>query len=152
MLAFATVNTAGYKLMLFLHIFAMIVAFAPSFVWPFVAVKLKKAGQPVGPGIGALAEGNTAKVHGPALVLAGIFGFGLVGMSEKSITFADAWISAGMLVWFLLLGVVFGLMLPAEKKAHAGDVAAEKLTSMAGGMMHLLLAIELFIMVFQPGR
>ena len=150
MLAAATLNTTGYKLMLFLHILSVLVAFAPSFVWPFVSVRLKKAGKPVGPTIAELAAGNTAKVHGPALVLAGVFGFGLVGMSEKAISFGDAWVSAGMLVWFLSLGVLFGLMMPAEKAAAAGDAGAEKLISMAGGMLHLLLALALVFMVFQP--
>lgn len=144
-------NSFGYKLMLLLHIVAVIVAFAPNFVWPFVSVKLKKAGKPVGPAIGELAEGNTAKIHGPALVLAGIFGFGLVGMSDKAWEFSQAWVGAGMLVWFLLMGVFFGLMLPAEKKAHAGDAGADKILSMAGGIIHLLLTIELIIMIWKPG-
>ncbi len=152
MLAVATLDTTGYKLMLFLHILAVIVAFAPAFVWPVVSVTLKKQGKPVGTTIGGLAAGNTVKIHGPALVLAGIFGFGLVGMSEKAIEFSEPWISAGMLVWFLMMGVLFGLMLPAEKRAAAGDESADKLVSMAGGILHLLLAVQLFLMVFQPGR
>jgi hypothetical protein len=56
-----------------------------------------------------------------------------------------------MLVWFIMLGVIFGMMLPAEKKAAAGDEGAEKIISMAGGIMHLLLAIELYLMIFKPG-
>ena len=151
MLAIVPVNTTAYKLMLFIHILAVIVAFAPAFVWPFVSVKLKKEGKPVGPAIGDLAAGNTAKVHGPALVIAGIFGFGLVGMSKKAFEFSDPWISAAMLVWFIMLGVIFGMMLPAEKKAAAGDAEADKIVSMAGGIMHLLLAVELFLMIFKPG-
>jgi len=151
-LGLVTVNTFGYKLMLFLHILSVIVAFAPNFVWPFVSVRLKKQGTPVGPAIAALAAGNTAKIHGPALVVTGIIGCGLVGMSQKSITFADAWISAALLVWFLMLGVVFGLMAPAEKKAALGDAGADKIVSMAGGILHLLLAVMLFIMIWQPGR
>jgi hypothetical protein len=120
-------------------------------VWPFVSVKLKKEGKPVGPAIGDLAANNTVKVHGPALVIAGIFGFGLVGMSDKAIEFSDPFISAAMLVWFIMMGVIFGMMLPAEKKAAAGDEGAEKIISMAGGIMHLLLAIELYLMIFKPG-
>lgn len=144
-------DSFGYKLFFLLHILSIIVAFAPNFVWPMVSVKMRKEGKPAGATIGELAGGNTLKVHGPALVLAGIFGFGMVGMSDKAWEFSQAWVSAGMLVWFLLMGVVFGLMLPAEKKAAAGDVAAEKLVSMAGGIMHLLLVIELIIMIWKPG-
>lgn len=148
---FAAYRDTGYNVVLFIHILAVIVAFAPGFVWPFVSVKLKKEGKPVGPAIGDLAAGNTAKVHGPALVIAGIFGFGLVGMSEKLYTFSDPFVSAAMLVWFLIMGVVFGMMLPAEKKAAAGDEGADKIISMAGGILHLLLAVELYIMIFKPG-
>jgi len=157
MLAIVPVNTTAYKLMLFIHIFAVIVAFAPGFVWPMVSVALKKAGKPVGPAIGEMAAGNTMKIHGPALVLAGLFGFGLVGMSkpegvsEAIFSFGDPWVSAAMLIWFIMLGVIFGMMVPAEKKAAAGDEGAEKIISMAGGIMHLLLAVMLFLMVFKPG-
>ena len=90
-------------------------------------------------------------MHGPALVLAGIFGFGLVGMSDKVVEFSEPWISAAMLVWFLMMGILFGMMLPAEKKAATGDEGAEKIISMSGGILHLLLAVMLFLMVFQPG-
>lgn len=151
MLALVPVNTFGYKLMLFLHILAVIVAFAPAFVWPFASAKLKKEGKPVGPAIGALAAGNTAKIHGPALVLVGIFGFGLVGMSEKVFTFSQSWVMAAGTLWFIMLGVVFGLMLPAEKKSAAGDESADKIVSMAGGILHLLLFVMLFLMIWKPG-
>ena len=43
MFAIVPVNTFGYKLMLLLHILAVIVAFAPAFVWPFASVKLETA-------------------------------------------------------------------------------------------------------------
>ncbi|MBX3313057.1 MAG: CopD family protein [Actinobacteria bacterium] len=147
----AAYNDNGYKLMVFLHILAVIVAFAPSFVWPFVSVRLKQRGEAAGPVISQLAGGNTMKIYGPAAVLAGIFGFGIIGMSDKLWEFSAAWISAGMLVWFLILGVMFGMMAPAEKKLAEGDASAEKILSMAGGILHLLLAIELIIMVFKPG-
>ena len=64
----AAYRDTGYNVVLFIHILAVIVAFAPAFVWPFVSVKLKKQGKPVGPAIGELAASNTVKVHGPALV------------------------------------------------------------------------------------
>ena len=149
MLAF--VDSFGYKLFFLLHILAVIVAFAPAFVWPVVSVQLKKQGKPVGPSIGALAAGNTAKVHGPALVLVGLFGFGLVGMSDKVWEFSQSWVSVAMLLWFIMMGVLFGMMLPAEKKAAAGDAAADKIVSMAGGILHLLLLLMLIDMIWKPG-
>lgn len=147
----------GYKLVLLLHILSVIVAFAPAFVWPVVSVRLKKQGKAPGPAIGDLAANNTAKVHGPALVLAGIFGFALIGMSkpkgaaEAAWKFSQPWVSVAMLCWFIMLGLVFAVMAPAEKKAAAGDEGAEKIISSVGGVLHLLLIVVLIMMVWKPG-
>ena len=72
-------------------------------------------------------------------------------MSEKYIKFSEPWVSVAMLLWFIMLGIIFGLMLPAEKKAATGDEGAEKIISMAGGIMHLLLVVMLYLMIFKPG-
>ncbi len=144
-------DSFGYKLFFLLHILAVIVAFAPAFVWPVVSVQLKKQGKPVGPAIGALAAGNTTKVHGPALIGVGIFGFGLIGMSDKYFEFSQMWVSLAFVLWFAMLGVLYGVMLPAEKKAAAGDEAGDKQVSMAGGILHLLLLLMLIDMIWKPG-
>ena len=144
-------DTFGYKLFFLLHILAIIVAFAPQFVWPIVSMKLAKEGKPVGPTIGALAAGNTAKIHGPALALAGLFGFGLIGMSDKVFKFSQSWVSIAMLLWFAMLGVIYGLMVPAEAKAHAGDEAAGKKLGMFNGIIHLLLLLMVIDMIWKPG-
>ena len=153
----AAITDTGYKVLLVLHILALIVAFAPSFVWPFVSMRLRKqqdangAGVSVGKTINDLAGGNTLKIHGPAFALAGLFGFGLIGMSDKAFEFSQTWVSIGMLLWFLGLGVMFGLMAPAETRAQQGDEAAETRLTMYGGMMHLLLLLLVLDMVFKPG-
>lgn len=147
----AAVGDTGYKIFFLLHILAVIVAFAPAFVWPVASVRLKKAGKQPGPIIGSMAAGNTATVHGPALVLVGLFGFAMVGMSDKAWKFSQSWVSAAMGIWFVMMGLVFGLMLPAEKKAATGDEAAEKRVSMVGGMLHLLLLVMLYVMIWKPG-
>ncbi len=151
MLAIVPVDTFAYKLMLLLHLVFVVAAFAPNFVWPSVAVRLKKAGKPVGPAIGELAAGNTARIHGPAMVLAGIFGGGLVGMSKKVFTFSQAWTSIAMLLWFLILGVMFALLMPAEKKAAAGDQSADKIISMSNGIISLLFLVQVIVMIWKPG-
>lgn len=152
MLAVASVDTFGYKLMLLLHIVAVVAAFAPGFVWPSVAVRLKKQGKAVGPAIGELSSGNTTRIHGPALVLAGLFGFAMIGLSDGAIEFSQTWISVAMLLWFLMMGVMFAMQLPAEKKAAAGDTSADKIISMSSGIVSLLFVGQVIVMVWQPGR
>lgn len=157
MLALVPVDTFGYKLMLFLHLLSVIVAFAPNFVWPFVSVRLKKEGKPVGPTYAGLASGNTAKITGPAVIVAGVIGCGLVGMSkpegldEGIFTFGQTWVSLALLIWFVIIGILYGLVVPAEKQAAAGDAEADKKLSMFGGILHLLLALELILMIWKPG-
>lgn len=151
MFAIVPVNTFAYKLMLLIHIVFVVAAFAPGFVWPAVAARLKREGEPVGPTIGRLSAGNTARIHGPSLVLAGIFGGGLVGMSEKVFEFSQAWVSVAMLIWFIMMGVLFGMQLPAEKKAAAGDESANKIISMSSGIISVLFLIQVIDMIWKPG-
>lgn len=157
MFALVPVDTFIYKLLLLLHILAIIVAFAPHFVWPVVSAKLARDKQPVGPRVGALAAGNTAKVHGPALILAGLFGFALVGLSkpdgadEALWEFSQTWVTLAIVLWFIMVGVVFGLMIPAEKKATEGDEEAGKKLAMFNGIIHLALLLMLIDMIWKPG-
>lgn len=147
----ATINTFGYKLMLLLHLVSMVVAFAPGFVLPGLQRRLRAESEGAGRALAAGAARNDLVVHGPALVLAGVFGFGLVGMSEKAFEFSQAWISVAMLLWFIMLGLVFGLLLPAQKRVAAGDDSALKLVSMAGGIIHLLFLLQVIVMIWKPG-
>lgn len=152
----AEIGSTPYRIMLLIHIASAVVAFAPAFVWPFVSVKLKKAGEPVGPTLSRLAGGNTLKIHGPAYVVTGFVGFGLAGMSgeingEKVFSMSQTWLSVAALLWFVGMGVMFGLINPAEKKAAEGDAAAEKQLSMFNGILHLILFVALYLMIWKPG-
>lgn len=151
MLAIVTVDTFGYKLMLLLHLVSIVVAFAPGFVLPGLRSRVAAEGEGASRAFAAGAARNDTFVHGPALVLAGLFGFGLVGMSESTFEFSQPWISVAMLLWFVLLGLVFGLMLPAQKRVAAGDASAVKLTSMAGGIIHLVFLVQVIVMIWKPG-
>jgi len=80
-----------------------------------------------------------------------VFGILMVVLSDEVWEFSDAWISGAFLVWFALLGVLFGLLVPAERKAAAGDAGAARKVSMFGGFIHLLLVVMLYLMIFKPG-
>lgn len=148
----------GYKIMLAVHILCFIVAFAPSFVWPFVARRLRQAGdQDVAGTINRMAGGSSARIYGPAAALGGLIGFGLAGMSkiegteDRVFSVSDPWLTAAAVLWFLLLGIYFGLLAPAEKRIAGGDSSAAKIANAAGGGIHLIAAVALYLMVFKPG-
>lgn len=142
---------AGYKVMLLLHILSIIVAFGPAFVVPIMNVRARKQGPAASEALAGLVQGNTLKIYGPATVIAGIIGCGLVGMSEKIWSFSQAWVSVALLLWILVVALQFGLLAPSEKKAAAGDADAARLQSMFTGIQHILLLGLLFVMIWKPG-
>jgi uncharacterized membrane protein len=147
----ASVGSTPYKIVFLLHIFAVIVAFAPAFVWPITNVQTRKTGDKLPSGIAGLVARNTMLIHGPALVLSGLFGLILVVLSDEVWKFSQTWVSLAFLVWFLRLGAVFAGIFPAEKKVAEGDETAEKKVAMFGGIAHTLLLVMLILMIWKPG-
>lgn len=145
------IGSLGYNIVLLLHTLSVIVAFGPAFVVPVINVRARKLGQGAPEVLASLVKGNTLKIYGPATLSAGIWGCGLVGMSDKVITFGQTWITIALLLWILTMALQFGLLAPAESKAAAGDADAAKLQSMFTGIQHILLLGLLIVMIWQPG-
>lgn len=169
----AAVGSSPYKIVVLLHILAVIVAFAPAFVWPLIGRRRAASvtGAP-GAATSGLAEPAPAVgddpplvsrvlsplVHGGALVLAGLFGLALIGMSGSQWKFSQSWVSIAFLLWFIMLAVLFAGLYPAERRladrelAHDRRVAVVQRLSMLYGMLHLLLLLQLIDMIFKPGH
>ena len=149
----ALIPETGYRIVYFLHIATILVAFAAAFVHPRLGGLAKRL-----PGDAAsqlnqtIVEGST-KIHFPALVLVGLFGSAMIPMSEDIYSFSQLWISLAYLVWFAMLGILFFLMLPAERTLARtpGDADAQKKVGMFGGIIHLLLVVMLVLMIWKPG-
>ena len=114
----------------------------------------KLAGNPIpasAPTGGAVAAIIDPIVHGGALVLAGVLGIGLIGMSSKVYEFSQTWVSIAFVLWFLMIGVFFVGLIPAQRAIREGRVAAEQRLAMSYGGMHLLLLLQIIVMVWRPG-
>jgi uncharacterized membrane protein len=141
-----------YKVLFLLHILAALVAFAPAFVWPIARAQARKRGAVVPADLTAQAAVNEAVIHGPAVIATGVFGILMVVMAEGDFyEFSQAWISIAFVVWFAMLGVVYGLLVPSGRKAAAGDTGAEAKLPMYTGFLHILLLIMLVVMIWKPG-
>lgn len=153
MLAALGSDEALYRIVFLLHILSAIVAFAPAFSWPIVNVQLRKRGSSVPSEVAGQVSVNDAIVHGPALALTGALGIIMIALSDGIFEFSQLWISLAFLVWFALLGVLYGILVPAGRKAavEGPDSPAGKRASMAGGIMHLLLVVMLVVMIWKPG-
>ncbi len=148
MIILAAVGSTGYKIMLLLHILAVIVAFAPLWLTP-VLLRLTAGGDK------AAADGldvSILRFSLPGLAVAGIIGCGLVGMSEKTFTFGMPWVSTALILWIILIAILAVVARPAIKAFRDGDASARGKIMMSTGIGHLILVVMLFLMIFQPGN
>jgi hypothetical protein len=145
---FAAYNDTGFKVMLLLHILSVIVAFGPLFFMPMLA----RTGQSGGDRSSLLF---LQRFSTPAVVLAGFFGLAMVGMSKTGgveiFSFSQSWVSIALAIWIIQVALFIFGMLPAERKAAAGDAVAAKRLPMFTGLIHLSLLVMLYLMIWRPG-
>jgi uncharacterized membrane protein len=139
-----------YQLIYLLHIGAVVSAFSGV----MVSTRFQAAGRgdaATGRTVGAVLADLTTKMHVPALAASGLFGILLVVLSDEVYEFSQTWISLAFLVWFALLGVMWFLLRPAQRKAATGDADGAKKVSMFTGIVHLLFLVQLVVMIWKPG-
>ena len=106
----ADINDTGYNVILFLHLLTMFVAFSPAFVHPFIESDTRELGgarQRVFTGIAS----RGMKIYGSMLVLGGLLGFGVAGMSDDGTgelvyRVSDGWVLAAVIIWVAMNGVL----------------------------------------------
>ena len=147
----ASVDSGIYKVLLLLHILAVLVAFSPLIVHPLTAPRLMKDDEAAGRRLSPVLAENQRKVYMPALLAVGILGFALVGFSDGQWKFTDPWVFISALLWLAIGGIISAVIIPGEKQVGAGDRAAESKVAAAGGIASLLLLVVLFLMVVKPG-
>jgi uncharacterized membrane protein len=147
----AAYDGTGFKIVLLLHILTVLVAFSPSFVHPLLTrqttgFEATNRGKILG-----LFAGNGRRIYAPALIVAGLFGFALQGMSDGVIEFSQTWFWLAVVVWVAMNGLLHAMLLPAERALADGDESAAKKLDTAGMIMTVLLLVMLYLMVFRPG-
>jgi len=147
----AAYRDTGYNIMLFVHILTAFVAFAPAFVHPLLGNQSKQLPAAERNKLLGMIAGNGRRVYAPALILTGLLGFGLQGLSDSVIEFGQTWFWLAIVVWLAMNGVLHAVLLPAERAAADGDESAESKISAGGGVLTVLLLVMLYLMVFKPG-
>ncbi len=131
-------NGTVYKILLVLHILAVVTAFGPLFLYS----SLQQAGNTV----------QIARIHMrmsfPALLVLFVVGMGMVGMSEGLYDVGQAWIALALVIWAVLLVVSWFMIRPAlrdDSQKASGRLGA------GIGITHLGMVVGLILMVFRPG-
>jgi hypothetical protein len=153
----AALRDNAYDVVLLLHIISIVIAFAPAVVNPLTEARLKADGAGEG-GLVAFykaAGANGRRVYFPALIVAGVFGGALIGMSKTNDElvwkFDQTWVWLSILNWVVMCGVVSAVILPNERKVAGGDVSAASKVAAGGGIATLLVIVQLYLMIFKPG-
>ena len=148
---FAAIGDTSYNIMLLLHILAVMVAFAPAFVHPVLTGQLRADDNSGFRSVMTRLSGNGRLIYSPALIVAGILGFGLSGMSDSVYSLGQGWLIASIIVWVAMNGVLHALILPGERSVAAGDDSGQRRTDIGGAAIAILLLVMLYLMVFKPG-
>ncbi|MEM8708532.1 MAG: hypothetical protein AAGE98_18855 [Actinomycetota bacterium] len=148
----AAVGDTPYNIFLFIHIVTAAIGFAPVFVVPL----LGRRGD--GPGAGAalmdFVAQRTLRIYGNAIVLSGLIGFGVAGLSDKVYRVRQPWLIAAVILWTAILGLLHSGVIPAERaiaNADGRDEAAEQRLHRFGTAITVLFCVQIYLMVFKPG-
>lgn len=144
----AAVTDGSYQLLLILHILTALVAFAPAFVRPVLIAHAKSSGDRSS--LRALA-GSSRRVYSPALILTGVFGFGLSGMSDDVHELSETWLILAIVIWIGMNGVLHAVERPAEVAFADGDDSAEGRLTVGSTAIAVMLVVMVWLMIVQPG-
>lgn len=157
----ATIVDPGYKIALFLHILAVVLAFGPTFGYALffsVAPQYPRAT----PAILAGVQKCDRYLVGPGMLVVILAAFYLLidGDWETS----EAFISVGFLAWALLLALQNAFFTPqvrkakelAERDLKAGDTLSDEFEAVGqrigkvGSLAGMIVVVTIFFMTYKP--
>ena len=96
--------------MLFLHILTAVVAMAPAFVNPLLGLIARRLVATTSHRRGSrYAAEHNQRIYGTALILSGLLGFGVAGMSDEVFKVSQGWLVAEhVIIWIAMNGLLHG--------------------------------------------
>ena len=163
MLPLGSIVDPGYKIALFFHIFAVVLAFGPTFGYAFffsVAPQYPRAT----PAILAGVQRVDRFLVNPGMVVVLIAGIVLLATSDSAWGGSDFFIVWGWIAIIALFGLQHGFFQPqvrkakelAERDLQAGDTLSPEFEALGqrigqvGSLAGVLIAVTVFIMVYKP--
>ena len=147
----AAIGDTSYDIVLVLHIVSVLAAFAPAFVHPFLENQTRQLDPAERGRVLTMMHANGRRIYAPALIVAGLLGFALQGMSDSVWEFSQTWMWLSAVAWIAMNGVLHAVLLPAEKAVADGDESARPRVQAGGTAITVLLLLAVYLMVFKPG-
>jgi len=165
--------SAGYKILLVVHILSAIVGFGPLMLNGLYGAEAKKRQGPGGLAIGE-ANFHVTEFAEKIVYTVPIWGIGLVFMSDGVWAFKQIWVGLAIVLYLVATAISHAVMFPSSKRMNAlaaALVAAGpppagatgrppqvdemealgKKLGAGGGVLALILVAILSLMVFKPG-
>ena len=147
----AAIGDTGYNILLILHILTMMGGLAPAFVNPILAAQTKGKDDAAWRSVLGYAAGNSMKIYGSALIVGGLLGFGIAGLSDEVYKMSQGWLATAAVLWVAMNGVLHAMIIPAEKAIAGGDDSAQRKLDIGGAAITVMMIVTLYLMVFKPG-
>jgi uncharacterized membrane protein len=160
---FASIVDPDYKIALFLHILAVVLAFGPTFGYAFffsVAPQHPRAT----PAILAGVQKVDRYLVNPGMVVLLLAGIGLLSASDGAWDASDAFVTVGFIAIVALFALQHGFFQPqvrkakelAERDLQAGDTLSPEFDAVSqrigqvGGLAGIIVVVTIFFMAYKP--
>jgi uncharacterized membrane protein len=160
---FGSIVDPGYKIVLFLHILAVVLAFGPTFGYAFFFSVAPRYPQAT-PAILAGVQKVDKYLVNPGMIVLLLAGIGLLTASDGVWDTSDVFVGVGFLAIFVLFGLQHGFFQPQTRKAKelaerdlkAGDTLSPEFEAVSqrlgqvGGIAGLIVVVAIFFMTYKP--
>jgi hypothetical protein len=160
---FATIVDPGYKIALFVHILAVVLAFGPTFGYALffsVAPTYPAATPAILTGV----QKCDKYLVNPGMVILLLAGIGLLVASDGVWETSDAFVGVGILAILVLFGLQHGFFQPqvrkakevAERDLQAGDTLSDEFEAIGqrigqvGTLAGVIVIVTIFFMAYKP--
>lgn len=162
-MAFASIVDPGYKIALFLHILAVVLAFGPTFGYALFFSVAPQHPRAV-PAILTGVQRCDRYLVNPGMLILLIAGVVLLATSDSVWDTSDAFVVVGFIAIIALFGLQHGFFQPQTRKAKelaerdlkAGDTlspefdAVSQGLSKAGSLAGVIVVVAIFFMTYKP--
>ncbi len=153
----------GYKILLFLHVLAVVLAFGPTFGYGFffsVAPQYPRAVPAIMAGIQKVDK----YLVNPGMIVLLLAGIGLLSASDGAWGGSDAFVVVGFIAIIALFGLQHGYFQPkvreakalAERDLEAGDTLSPEFEALGaqigkvGTLAGVIVVVAIFFMAYKP--
>jgi uncharacterized membrane protein len=160
---FASIADPGYKIVLFLHILAVVLAFGPTFGYAFFFSVAPQYPQAT-PAILAGIQKVDRYLVNPGMVVLLLAGIGLLSASDGAWDTSDGFVAVGFVAIIALFGLQHGFFQPQTRKAkelaerdlQAGDTLSPEFEAISqrigqvGGLAGIIVVVAIYFMTYKP--